>query len=359
MTKRLASRISRVGRLMPREWRLRVSGLRATALSWRTKARLARLADRGRPIVAGPWFGEVGFELLYWIPFLAWFTDEFNVNPDRIVAVSRGGAGSWYGGLAATYCDVFDLLDAGEYRRRNHARIESLGEQKQIEVTSFDAEVTTLVQRRLGISADVLHPSLMYALFAPFWWGHLSIDWIDAHTRFRRLTRPSVPTALALPREYAAVKFYFNDCFRDGAETRAFAHETTRELARGGAVVALSTGLKLDDHGSCDVDGVTVAQPGYEARTNLDVQTAIVSRARRFVGTYGGFAYLPPFFGVPATAYFSDATAYSRRHLEVAHFAIERMGGGHLLDVRACASAPIEHSASSIPIAHSALSIEH
>ena len=64
---------------------------------WGTK--LFRALDdvaRGQgPIVVGPWTGEVGFEVLYWIPFLEWFRTRWHVSPDRLVIMSRGGVESW------------------------------------------------------------------------------------------------------------------------------------------------------------------------------------------------------------------------------------------------------------------------
>lgn len=59
-------------------------------------AELAELAASGEPIVAGPWTGDLGTELLYWLPFLRWFACRFGVTRDRLAAVSRPGAGSWY-----------------------------------------------------------------------------------------------------------------------------------------------------------------------------------------------------------------------------------------------------------------------
>jgi hypothetical protein len=29
--------------------------------------------------------GEVGFELLYWVPFLRWFAERFDVPPERLI----------------------------------------------------------------------------------------------------------------------------------------------------------------------------------------------------------------------------------------------------------------------------------
>jgi hypothetical protein len=331
-----------VGRVLPREWRLRVSTARASALSARTRIRLRRLAATRRPIVAGPYLGEVGFELLYWIPFLAWFTEQYGIQPDRLIAVSRGGAASWYAHMASRYCDVFDVMDPAAFRVRNDRRIRELGEQKQIAVTTFDDEIVGAVRRTIGVDAAVLHPSMMYTLFAPFWWGHVPIDWVDRHARFRRLSPPPVPASVTLPHEFAAVKFYFNDCFADAPGTRGFVQAVVRDVSRELPVVSLSTGLAIDDHDTCEPHhDARVIQPGYDARSNLDLQTAIVARARRFVGTYGGFSYLSPFVGVPATAYYSDAGGYSVRHLDVAHLAIERIGGASL-EVRAADHADTE-----------------
>ncbi len=38
---------------------------------------------------------------------------------------------------------------------------------------------------------------------------------------------------------------------------------------------------------------------------NLEVQTVIISEARAFVGSYGGLAYLGPFYGVPSVGFYS------------------------------------------------------
>ena len=46
--------------------------------------------------------------------------------------------------------------------------------------------------------------------------------------------------------------------------------------------------------------------PAVARKTTSLVQSAVVARARRFVGTYGGFAYLAPFCGVPAVSYYTE-----------------------------------------------------
>src|SRR5262245_52592106 len=72
-------------------------------------SRIADLASGTTPIIVGPWLAEVGYEVLYWIPFLRWFQDAYGVPRRRVVVVSRGGMESAYDGLAGAYVDLFDL----------------------------------------------------------------------------------------------------------------------------------------------------------------------------------------------------------------------------------------------------------
>ena len=79
----------RAGTASARSWR----AVQARAGSSAISPRWPRARDT---IVAGPWLGEVGFELLYWVPFLRWFAERFHVAPERLLVVSRGGTASWY-----------------------------------------------------------------------------------------------------------------------------------------------------------------------------------------------------------------------------------------------------------------------
>ena len=87
---------SAIRRMVPQAFRHRVSAELARFRSAALRRRFAALAAEGWPILAGPWLGEVGFEVLYWAPFLRWFAEEFHVDPARIIVISRGGTASWY-----------------------------------------------------------------------------------------------------------------------------------------------------------------------------------------------------------------------------------------------------------------------
>ena len=321
-----------VRRVIPRPVRRVAARLAAHGVARQIEQQLTALASGREPIVAGPWLGEVGFELLYWVPFVRWFAARFGVPSQRIVAVSRGGSEPWYRGVADRYLDVLQFMSADEFRRRNQTRAIEVGEQKQVAIAAFDDEVLAAVRGEIG-GAAVLHPEIMYRLFAPYWWGHQPLSWVRRFAQFQRMVPPDID--LELPSDYIAVKFYFNDCFVRTTATEKFVAQTIRRLSDEAPVVSLSTGLAIDEHGPCepDVAAMQSIRNRMSPTNNLMVQSAIVARARRFVGTYGGFAYLAPFYGVPSHGYFSDGGGFSVRHLELARAVFGAEQGVPLLTV--------------------------
>ncbi|HEY6360391.1 MAG TPA: hypothetical protein VIX63_04765, partial [Vicinamibacterales bacterium] len=289
-----------------------------------TRALVTLLGRQDRPIIVGPWLTETGFELLYWIPFLAWAKAYANLHEDQLIVVSRGGAAPWYRHISRHYHDILSLYSADEFRARNEARVhEQKGRLKHVGLGAFDRDIVERVRkaRRLG-KVKVLHPSVMYNLFNVFWRQQAPVTLIEAFSVFRPFLKlPLGDLAAHLPRDYVAVKFYANSALPDTAGNRAFIAAVMTELTRTTDVVLLNTGLRYDDHADF--------APGRRERlhqvdhlmapeTNLEVQTRIISGAKAFVGTYGGFSYLAPFHGTGTTAYFSHPTAFRFDHLEIA-----------------------------------------
>ncbi len=308
-----------------------------------TRELVTVLGRSGRPIILGPWLSETGFELLYWIPFLAWAKAYGNFDPERLVVVSRGGAASWYGHITSHYEDIFSFYTPDEFRTRNEQRIaEQHGRQKHVEVTSFDREILDKVIAKRGLSgAEVLHPSQMYQLFDHFWLQRTPVTLIEAFSRFAPIP-PAPPTGLRaqLPARYVAAKFYGNVALPPTPENDAFVAEYLGTLAANVDVVLLNTAQRFDDHSDFP--------PALKGRlhtidhlmtpeTNLAVQTEVIRGAEAFVGTYGGFSYLAPLCGVNTLAFYSHASGFRFDHLEVAKrvFSALRCGTFTEVDVRA------------------------
>jgi hypothetical protein len=307
-----------------------------------TKEALSRLAQSREPIIVGPWLSETGFELLYWIPVLNWAKTYASLRDDRLVVISRGGAGSWYRHLTPHYRDVFDYYTPEEFRARNDDRIaQQGGRQKHVTLAEFDREIIERVKATIGApAAESLHPSLMYNLFRIFWRLQASVGLVQGFTLHRRITPPPLEgLAGSLPDDYVAVKFYSNHSFPDTPQNRAFVTDYLRRLTDSHHVVLLNTGVRYDDHDDFAPERrerIHTVDHLMVPRHNLDVQTRIISHARAFIGTYGGFSYLAPLCGVDTLAFFSDPTGFRVDHLEVAKRVFTDLAAGSFvaLDVR-------------------------
>lgn len=304
--------------------------------------RLERIARSDRPLFVGPWTGEVGFELLYWIPFLRWAASNYRLDPARLVVMSRGGPAAWYDGLCGGYIDAFDVAAVDEFRNRTSEK------KKQRLFGQFDRQLMRRARAARGEGPmSVLHPGVMYALFMPYWKRQAPLQRVLDHVSFAALGlgRRSLGEGDAvpgLPDDYVAVRFYFSSCFPDTPANRAFAAQTIAALAEQYHVILLDPGVRVDDHRDADVQNShrvhRLPDVGSPAR-NLAVQTDVIRGARAFVGTYGGYAYLAPFYGVDAVAFYSERNYYIH-HLELAQHALDRIHGGRL-EVIDVATAPL------------------
>jgi hypothetical protein len=167
----------------------------------------------------------------------------------------------------------------------------------------------------------------MFRLFRNVWHGNLPFDLLWRRTRHVATSRVS-PTPRALPAgipdDFIAAKIY--------AGPALSTHETTREAVRAvvaqaaaiAPVVLLDAELGIDEHRDFDLDGipnVISARSLMTPRTNLDVQLALIGRARFFLSACGGLAWHAPFRGIPTVA------VYDSDHLLAPHLLVTRHAG--------------------------------
>jgi len=308
-------------------------------VEWSVERELARLVSGSTPIVVGPWLSEVGYEVLYWIPFVRWVQTNFRIPASRLIVVTRGGAAAWYGDITTQAVELFDLMSPGEYADANARR--SAGDRgtlKQFGVSDMDRDVVSQVERRIGANgARLLHPSLMYRLFQQFWLGHRPISFLDRRTRYRLVQAPDVSLP-PLPSDYVAVKFYTAASLPPTDAVRRGLQSIVVGLAERRPVVLLDTGLAVDDHEDYAfmAGRVISLREHVRPQDNLAVQSAVIARASSFVGTCGALAWLAPMLGVDTTAVLADPK-FLHGHLQVARRVYQSLGGGRFspLDISA------------------------
>jgi hypothetical protein len=318
--------------IVPRVVPQMMTGEQATEEMVAIPRTLQKLAKSERPLIVGPWLSEVGFELLYWIPFLNWVRTYRPIDPERVIVVSRGGVAPWYRSLGGRYIDLFDFFTPEKFREKNEVRM-AASRQKHLLMTEFDREILKLVYQHTGSKqVDTLHPMYMYRLFYPFWKQQMSLNALEQFASFERL--PPIDASAVkrhLPKDFIAVRFYFNESFPDTEENKLFVARLLRTLTEQNDVVLLNPDLHIDDHWDM--------QPSRNPRihtvdhlmtpsNNLDMQTQVISQARAFVGTYGGLSYLAPMYGVTALAFYSNREKFNVQHLELARRVFGRFKRG-------------------------------
>jgi hypothetical protein len=300
----------------------------------RVKRTLTRAASGQHPIIVGPWTSEVGYEVLYWLPFLRWAVDHYAVRPERLVAVSRGGTAAWYEGIARRYVEIFDLIEPAALAAHAATRPAG-GDQKQMAPSEFDRHLTELVRQRLGVNrVAIWHPGLMYQLFRSFWYGDRSRQFLFRHMDFR-YPRIAKAEGLSLPDQYVAVKFYTGPALPATDSNTALLCDLVERVAASTPVVLLDTTWTTDEHRDYAFDGipgVTTLRPSLDPRTNLDLQTRVIAGARQFIGTCGGLAWLAPFLGVDTLAVYED-DRYLTAHLYAARYAYRKSNAARFATV--------------------------
>lgn len=300
-------------------------------------------ANDPRPVVVGPWLMEIGFELLYWIPYLRAQLARLGIPKERVIAVSRGGAEGWYGDIAGRYLDILDVMTPQEFHDWTSGHEEGgdllEGNRKPFTAGPFETAILDRVLKPQGINAyQFIMPSAMYGLFRNIWRSRLGSRWIERHLMAALLARPA-PFELPFAGPYVAVKFYNSLSFPKTPQLDALARRVVGRLARKGNVVILSNAAQLDDHDTLSLGGcegqfqVFDASSLYTPRDNLAVQTALVAHASELHCTYGGFSYLGPLLGVDTVAYGAAYTATFKfifTHLDLAWTTFDAIGGGQL-----------------------------
>ena len=283
-----------------------------------TKAYLRTLAWSGQPIILGPMKSELGFEQLYWLPFLHWALTYAKIPPERCIALSRGGMGSLYPATRAV--DLYSLAGGVDsVRNENTLRIEQNREIKQMRWTPWDRHAVQEAADSLGLTRyRTLHPSWMYWLLRPYWDEQATIRHVTRHAIFAPFPLATLPEGFGLPEKFVAVRFYERHTFPLTEQVRALCVEMVQALASHTPVVLLNQTVFADDHTDLPLKGPNIyVLPQVAPEQNFLLQAAVLARAQGFVGTYGGVAQWALRFGKPSISFYTHfgGTSFAHRAL--------------------------------------------
>lgn len=268
----------------------------------------------------GPFLGEVGFEILYWLPWLQRLRAELQIAPERIIPIGRGGSAIWYDVPKAV--ELYAMRSLQEVRIENWIQQHKTGYHKQYTVTAFERGIQQDAAASLGLSSYLtLHPSWMYQSLTPFWANVTGLGWLQERIAWTKATAPKIE-GLALPDQFVAVRFYFRPTFPANATTVNFCQAAIEKIAKTRPVVVITSGVHADDHSDFipkPMPNVTILSDliPMDAQNNLAIQSAVLGRASACVGTYGGMTQYAAKLGIPTIAYYDQwhSVAIAHKHV--------------------------------------------
>ncbi len=283
--------------------------------------RIAKAWASTQPVVVGPYLSDVGFELLYWRPFVAWMHEHYGERTAPVIALSRGRVGDWYASRATDYVDACDLVDFDTFLTRNRQRVRATGSWKQKVVADFDRELLDALSARFDdVEPEVLHPSLIFRVCSRIWNGTLPHDWLAEHGVYDYL-QPTLTRddTICPPEPYVVASFWFSSCFTDTRQHRHLIHLALSELSQRMPVVVVDTGGFPGVPESLDASGDIRVVPGPQhSEGQLGLQSRIIAGSRAYVGSFGNISQLAPFFRVPSLLVFDEEGGHSAHHRRTA-----------------------------------------
>lgn len=283
-----------------------------------------QIIRNAKTVLLGPWTGEVGPELQYWIPYLRRIRSLGFFGNGKVIAISRGGVEVWYSDFVNDYVDFFDYQDATAFSKaqinpktKSHKQLAwTMSEQYLIEKIVKDKKIENFA---------VVHPSVMWREIIPWLEERINLDIVLAKLSFKKFSKSTkfdvdFVDKLKLPRKYIAVKFYANDIFISSRENQQFVNTLVNLISKKTQLVILGSKAQIDDHKLLkivthpNVIGINAKVP---SRHNLGIQTEILRRSQGFIGTNGGFSVLAAFLSKPCLSFYSEKLGtYARIHFQ-------------------------------------------
>lgn len=278
-----------------------------------------RLQYSTRPILIGPWRSEVGFELLYWLPFLHAFRSR--IDPNRLIAIGRGGSASWY--QMSGRADLYEHVPVETVRTWSVMASQQTGSQKQQTREDWERHVCGLTAAALGLRTyHTLSPCWMYRLLEPWWTGRATEQYLNRYTlQPVRLPAPPMDPDLKakLPDSYIAMRWYARPTWPYREDLVLWTRTLVEKVAKQIPVVLINS-FHADDHADINlgpIPNVFMLSDFIEQTplNNLEIQSSVIAQAKAYLGTYGGMAQGAMRWGVPTVALYREFGSTAAQHL--------------------------------------------
>lgn len=266
-----------------------------------TNNKVEDIIKTNKKIIFGPWLGEVGYELLYWIPFIRKLCKNNNLSYENIYIISRGGVSEWYSDFSKNYIDIFDLISKENFDDIKNKIFQQNKSQKQ---SKMKMDIEFLKKYFSETDYFFFTPSLMFNILPNYFKGYYGIQFIKKYFEYKEINLNDKNFESNLLKrynltkgEYTAIKFYK----RESYENNESIHEMLNKISKGKKLISLDQQQTYDEHENFNNNYKCLGN--LPLNQNLKIQSYIIKNSKYFYGTYGGFAYLATLLGTPNTTF--------------------------------------------------------
>ncbi len=174
-----------------------------------------------------------------------------------------------------------------------------------------------LVSELIGsTNYELLHPSLMYTAFTPFWRRSASSSLIEKNTSYDFINNiPSGPKS-----DQIVTRFYRSSSFNVDVDEINYLTESIAQHF-GKKVVNLYSSKEIDDHANFElktptVDNIDFIEP---LRENLKRQFDVIRQSNLMITNYGGLSYFGVYAHTKTLAVHNQYAKFLPVHLDISN----------------------------------------
>jgi hypothetical protein len=290
---------------------------------------IRRLVGEYDNVIVGPWFSELGFELLYWVPFINSLSTENTFANKNVVTISRGGVEDLYDFLPSKHLNLLEYFSQTDWSDFTSKVWQELGGLKQSKLVMREVKMLKNLNIQFAGKENsktlVLHPSLMFTMFRPFWRNkNWSADLIAKHLVFPNFEIPEA-------KNYGSVKIYSRPSLQINVDTTKKIGEFLKS-EKVDLKIITSDSYK-DDHEVFVFSDLENAKliPINDYENNLKLQLDIIRSSSVCYTTYGGLSYYPLYFGKKSIGFYTDSSKFDQQHTKVANLLKNQFGSEFIL----------------------------
>ena len=287
-------------------------------------------------LIIGPWHSEIGYELLYWIPYISKRISNIFKKYKRIIVISRGGVKCWYDWIdGAEYYNIEDVepdLLKKIFKDRKDGEFK-----KKMSFGKYERKIIKSVCKKVTLNiddCDIIDPSFMYLSI----WSYLSkekgikslIGILQKNFKFNKKSSKEIELNNLKP--YIAIKIYSNSCFQIKDVTNFYEKKILKILE---AISLLNVNLIVldfdakDDHTQFDFKKKIFSNiklkyfnnlyPNINFNKNVNIQNDIVKSSLFLLSSYGGFSYLPQMHNLKSLSISNEGDHIINRHSQTSN----------------------------------------